>query len=226
MLTRCPACSTAYRVSADHLELAGGQVRCGRCGNLFSARLVRALPTAAFPDPEPAPPPPEAEPPAAAPVPRRRGATLAWTLASLALALGLAVQVLWWQRHELTHPLAVSAVQTLCQWVPCPDRPSQAPDRLEILSRHLEPDPNHPGQILFHLKMASRAAQPQPYPGLELRLFDHKEQLVGVRRLTPKEYLPSTFDPAAALQPNSPLELSLSLREPERGAVGFQIEFL
>ena len=37
MLTRCPACQTIFRVQADILRIAHGQVRCGRCNAQFNA---------------------------------------------------------------------------------------------------------------------------------------------------------------------------------------------
>jgi predicted Zn finger-like uncharacterized protein len=37
MYTRCPDCHTTFRVTADVLKQASGNVRCGGCGNAFSA---------------------------------------------------------------------------------------------------------------------------------------------------------------------------------------------
>ena len=37
MFTQCPKCETVFRLSADALRVAGGQVRCGRCGEVFDA---------------------------------------------------------------------------------------------------------------------------------------------------------------------------------------------
>ena len=37
MFTECPECSTAFRVTPQVLKQAGGRVRCGGCGNAFSA---------------------------------------------------------------------------------------------------------------------------------------------------------------------------------------------
>lgn len=37
MFTRCPECATVYRVSAEDLKAADGDVRCGDCGMLFHA---------------------------------------------------------------------------------------------------------------------------------------------------------------------------------------------
>ena len=37
MFTQCAKCETVFRLSAEALRAAGGQVRCGRCGEVFNA---------------------------------------------------------------------------------------------------------------------------------------------------------------------------------------------
>src|SRR3989442_14404588 len=37
MVTRCPACATAFRGTEPQLRARAGQVRCGRCGARFDA---------------------------------------------------------------------------------------------------------------------------------------------------------------------------------------------
>lgn len=68
MLTRCPACETHFRVTADQLKLRAGRVRCGECQHVFNALdtlieeapviVVSAAPTT-YPVPETPPPAPE-----------------------------------------------------------------------------------------------------------------------------------------------------------------------
>ncbi|MGT2492925.1 zinc-ribbon domain-containing protein [Cupriavidus basilensis] len=50
LVTRCPACRTAFRLVADQLRLRQGLVRCGQCDTAFDARehLIE------LPAPEPA----------------------------------------------------------------------------------------------------------------------------------------------------------------------------
>lgn len=72
MLTRCPGCSTTFRVTPEQVKARQGKVRCGRCQHVFDAieSLVEAAvipPTVAtgatVPAPAPVvapPPPPEA----------------------------------------------------------------------------------------------------------------------------------------------------------------------
>jgi predicted Zn finger-like uncharacterized protein len=50
MSTRCPACSTAFRVYPEQLAARDGQVRCGKCATIFDARSTLVT------DDEPEPP--------------------------------------------------------------------------------------------------------------------------------------------------------------------------
>ncbi len=48
MFTQCSKCETIFKLSADTLRSAGGQVRCGRCGEVFNALARLAEQPAAF----------------------------------------------------------------------------------------------------------------------------------------------------------------------------------
>ncbi len=49
MYTQCSRCETVFKLSAEALRAAGGQVRCGRCGEVFNALARLAEDPAAFP---------------------------------------------------------------------------------------------------------------------------------------------------------------------------------
>jgi predicted Zn finger-like uncharacterized protein len=51
LITRCPLCQTAFRVTAAQLDAAAGLVRCGACNHVFEAgrQLVAAEPTLNLP---------------------------------------------------------------------------------------------------------------------------------------------------------------------------------
>src|SRR5450432_2208698 len=53
--TRCPGCSTIFRVTPPQLALRGGQVRCGHCHTVFDgvASLVSLAPQVRAPRSEP-----------------------------------------------------------------------------------------------------------------------------------------------------------------------------
>jgi len=46
--TQCSKCETVFKLSADVLRAAGGQVRCGKCGEVFSALARLAEDSSAF----------------------------------------------------------------------------------------------------------------------------------------------------------------------------------
>ncbi len=48
MFTQCSKCETIFKLSADVLRAAGGQVRCGRCGEVFNALARLAEQPGAF----------------------------------------------------------------------------------------------------------------------------------------------------------------------------------
>jgi predicted Zn finger-like uncharacterized protein len=49
LFTQCSNCDTVFRLSAETLRAAGGQVRCGRCGEIFNALARLAEEAGAFP---------------------------------------------------------------------------------------------------------------------------------------------------------------------------------
>jgi predicted Zn finger-like uncharacterized protein len=48
LFTQCSKCETVFRLSADVLRAAGGQVRCGKCGEVFNALAHLAEDPSAF----------------------------------------------------------------------------------------------------------------------------------------------------------------------------------
>jgi predicted Zn finger-like uncharacterized protein len=49
VFTQCSKCETVFRLSAEVLRAAGGQVRCGRCGEVFNALARLAEDATTFP---------------------------------------------------------------------------------------------------------------------------------------------------------------------------------
>jgi len=58
LVTRCPACSTLFKVVPDQIRIAAGWVRCGQCGEVFDAS-AQLLPHGAVPAVPPAPAAPD-----------------------------------------------------------------------------------------------------------------------------------------------------------------------
>ena len=54
MITRCPKCSTTFRVTEDVLKMAKGKVRCGQCFHIFTAEAIAETPKSKTNKPAPA----------------------------------------------------------------------------------------------------------------------------------------------------------------------------
>src|ERR1700726_4276051 len=48
VFTQCSKCETVFKLSAEVLRAAGGQVRCGKCGEVFNALARLAEDASAF----------------------------------------------------------------------------------------------------------------------------------------------------------------------------------
>ena len=83
LVTRCPACRTAFRLVADQLRLRQGLVRCGQCDTVFDAR-EHLIEVPAAPTPAAAPTSSPASTPTPAPAAAAPSVTLAAALAHAA----------------------------------------------------------------------------------------------------------------------------------------------
>lgn len=83
LVTRCPACRTAFRLVADQLRLRQGLVRCGKCDTVFDAR-EHLIEVPAAPTPAAAPTSSPASTPTPAPAAAAPSVTLAAALAHAA----------------------------------------------------------------------------------------------------------------------------------------------
>jgi hypothetical protein len=80
--------------------------------------------------------------------------------------------------------------------------------------------------LLVQGTIHSKARFPQPFPQLELVLFDAGGHVIGLRRFQPNEYLGPSVDAEAGMQPSvlAPVVLELS-GDPDR-ATSFEFKFL
>lgn len=226
MLTRCPECSTHFRVRPNQLRAAGGRVRCGRCGCLFDARpLQHEIPVATPVLPAPANREP-AQAPAAPPIKNRKSVTLLWGLGTLLLGAALLAQAAWWDRHKLAeHPDMRPWILKACHYLPCGLTPPRSPQHIEVLDRALDTHPTQAQALLFTLRIVNRWDRPQAYPRLELSLLDRNGEAAGIRRFEPSEYIPD-FEPGDVLATDAPVDINLVLQDPDILIGGFRIDFL
>jgi predicted Zn finger-like uncharacterized protein len=208
LVTRCPACGTAFRVQRDQLAAHFGTVRCGKCGSAFNgvAALVEEGSERLALDPSPQlglfdpsrRQPPAAARPADAPMPefmaeprptRRR--TWLWGLAALLAAAALAAQAAYRYRAEIAAfaPEARAPLDAACRWLRCAVLLPRRAELMSLESSDLQADPRREGLIVLNALIRNRSRLPQEFPALELTLTDEAGQPVLRRVLLPGDYL-------------------------------------
>ena len=207
LVTRCPACGTAFRVQRDQLAAHFGTVRCGKCGSAFNgvAALVEegAERLALEPSPQlglfdPSRRQAPSVGPGGAPMPeflaepqpaRRR--TWLWTLAALLAASALAAQAAYRYRAEIAAfvPEARAPLDAACRWLRCAVLLPRRADLMSLESSDLQADPRREGLIVLNALIRNRSRLPQEYPALELTLTDEAGRPVLRRVLLPADYL-------------------------------------
>jgi predicted Zn finger-like uncharacterized protein len=205
LVTRCPACGTAFRVQRDQLAAHFGTVRCGKCGGVFNgvAALVEEGPErlSVYPSPQlglfdPSRRPAQAAPARNdAPLPEfladervSRPKAWLWILLSVVAFAALVAQLYRFRAETIAWvPELRPALEAGCRVAGCTVPLPRRPDLLRIVSSDMHDDP---ARQLFVLNALLRnlARFPQPYPDLELALAE-AGKVVTRRVLRPSEYL-------------------------------------
>lgn len=207
LVTRCPACGTAFRVQRNQLAVRSGAVRCGKCAEVFDGvaalvdeaaeRLwVEPSPQLGLFDPsrKPAAVAPVA-PPADEPLPQflveepepSRWRPWLWFLLCLTALAVLGAQA-FRVRTELTaivpelRPLFEAGCRVAGCTVPLPRRP----ELIRIVSDDMHDDRDRQVYVLNAL-LRNVGRFPQPYPDLELTLTEAGKPVTR-RVLRPAEY--------------------------------------
>jgi predicted Zn finger-like uncharacterized protein len=255
MYTYCPGCAAIFRITAETVSAAGGQVRCGKCDRVFNAvdclydDAVTARHAALLNTGQALPVAGKETPPnvavevvpdtAVAAALHRSLPGEGWTgqritpkdvasgvmVGLLLLLLGL--QWVYFNRDTLAGDASMRpALERFCSVLHC-----QLPLRvdlaqLEIIDRDVRKHPQADAALLINARIANRAGFPQPYPVFEISFSDVAGKPVAMRRFLPAEYLGAGSDTAAGMAPDVPLQIVLELQDPGDQAVSFQFGFL
>ncbi len=242
LVTRCPACGTAFRAQPAQLAAQSGTVRCGKCGELFNgvAALIsqseeerlalEPSPQLGLFDPsrrqpEPAPAEQAAPPPfMVQPRPRRRAL---WAALSLLAFAALAAQGGYRYRAELAAmiPATRAPLASLCRSLGCQVPLPRRPELMSIDSSELQADGRREGLIALNAVIHNRAGFSQDYPSLEVTLTDDADRPVLRRVLTPSDYLDARGRALAAqgIGPGSEATLRVLLDTSRTRATGYRL---
>lgn len=256
VLSRCPNCTTLFRVHAEDLRLAGGRVQCGECGVRYDAlkslyddeavsqqnvspstRAERASALAADRDlsrkarygaamPKPSL---AGDPPRSGLLPKVFPQHSRWWTGVSALLLPvLLFQLAWFNARELALalPTLQPALAGFCAALRCELLAPPQPLAVEILGRDIREHPKLQGMLLVNLTLFNSAKTNQPFPQLQLDLTDSVGRVVASRRFKPREYLDASVDADKGMPSQAPVHVLMEVAEPQKATKGFEFHVL
>ncbi len=245
LYTRCPACTTTFRITADALGEAGGQVRCGRCATVFNAH--HSEPDAATPGAEtgrsadhkapdeahvttagsdlgshgdPASEPNWSQEPES----RRRGL---WPWAAGLAALALAAQGVHHYRGELAvHEAIGPTLARTYAYIGMPLTPNWDLGQYAVIDSSARTGPRsaRQGSLVIAARIFNGGPRAQPWPHVNLRLNDRWDSAVGSRTFAPGEYLATDVAADALMAAGETARLELTVVDPGPDTSGFELD--
>lgn len=122
-------------------------------------------------------------------------------------------------------PAAQPYVAQLCGRLPCDFNYHEDLQQIQLLSRDVRAHPSQKNALLITATMVNNAAFRQPYPDLQISLFDLSGNVVAQRRFTPADYMGELNSPFLLMSPETPVQVTLEVLDPGNDAINFEFEF-
>ena len=162
------------------------------------------------------------------PIPRSgRFSRLLWAVGVLVLTLFAATQVIWFNRDAIMirYPQTVSWYNRLCATVDCTSIRHRDLAAIKLLNRDVREHPRYENALLVNATMSNQSQSLQPYPIVQLNLYDTSGNLLAYRQFQPQDYLGDTINIAEGMEPDVPVHFVLEILDAAAGAVSFEFEF-
>ncbi len=159
---------------------------------------------------------------------RERAGSPWWGIAAALLLVALLGQAAWYQREWiLDHVPGLRAHwQAWCEGKACALPPRRDVAMLHIVSRDVRDHPQYRDALLVNATIVNDAEFTQPFPVVELTLFDQAGVALGVRRFQPREYLDASLNVEAGMKPRQSIYVVLEIAGTSTEAVSFEFKFL
>ena len=162
------------------------------------------------------------------PVKRSLLATISWAFGALLLLIIIVAQLAWFNRDELLlrYPQLDPVAREICDRLQCEILRYKDISSIKLLNRDVRNHPLYEGSLLVNATMANKSETIQPFPRIQLALFNPGGEVIGYREFNPEEYLDDSIDIQAGMMPESPIHFVLEVGGPTEGAVSFEFHFL
>ena len=151
-----------------------------------------------------------------------------WAAGAVLVLLAGMAQFVWFQRDEVLsrYPALMPWAERLCARLDCNVIRFRDVSAIKLINRDVREHPRYEHALLVNATMSNQSSTRQPYPDIQLSLYDTEGSLISHRIFTPHEYLDDSIDIAQGMAPNIPVHFVLEVTGPTEGAVSFEFKFL
>ncbi|MGV6853002.1 MAG: zinc-ribbon and DUF3426 domain-containing protein [bacterium] len=143
-------------------------------------------------------------------------------IASIAFVLQLG----WVFRSQLMKSSGFGPImKVICPQALCTLEYERQVDKIRLVNRDIRKHPSVDGALIISATIINDAKQPQPYPQVEIQLWDIQSQVVAMRRFSPAEYLDKNYNTQALMQPGVLVPISFETVDPGDNAISFEFKF-
>ncbi len=150
-----------------------------------------------------------------------------WIIGSLLLLLPLCGQITWYLRDSLvSHYAGRQILQGVCNLAGCEVPIRRDTEQIIISDRALTAHPEKEGILSLKLEMVNAAAFQQPFPRLQLSLYNDMGTIIARRTFLPDEYKADQYQSNPMMPKLRTMHVELELQDPGNEVTGFKFDFL
>jgi len=155
-------------------------------------------------------------------------ARLCWTLLTLLLLLVAITQLAWFNRDHLLsrHPELIPYARQLCERMQCELIRYRNISAITLLNRDVREHPRYEGALLINATLVNQAGVIQPFPRIQLGLFDTSGKLLAYREFSAHDYLDASINIDNGMAADQPIHIVLEVIGSTKDTVGFEFRFL
>lgn len=254
MFTRCPGCHTVHTLNAALLAQGNGLYRCGKCNKVSNAlqNLFDSWPEAGEAprtgqagtrQPPVLGAAQETQDTGDFELTEEEAALLraggfsenfgygargrrVWAAAAMVLAAVTLLNLFFVSGEALlAQPAVRAALQGIGAIEAAPKPVYRNLDLLHLASSEMQSHPTLDETLVLNATIVNRADRNQPFPALQITLFDAHNQALASRIFAPAEYLPPGSNPESGMPPGAYLPVIMEILDPGEHAVGFEMKF-
>ncbi len=162
------------------------------------------------------------------PVRRNRISVFFWATVSLVVLITIVLQIAWFNRDVvlMTYPQLKPYVKQICTELGCRLIRQGDTRAIKLVNRDVRLHPGYRDTLLVNATMKNELPVRQPYPRVQLTLFDTSGAMLGFREFVPDDYLDDSIEIDEGMPVGSPVHFVLEVTGSTAGAVSFEFRFL